>query len=240
MDARAWLEQVRSECLRQKLPTLYVERLVSELSDHHFDFMEDSMSTDAKEFGYATSRLGMPGKIASVAAEQYRLQRFSSRHPIVMFVLLPVITLPLLWAVSIICLLLLAKGFGFESGALTASESVSKWANSTIPFVVMGILLAPIAAAAAFYCRLAIKSAVSWKWILATCAILALIGGTAVANVALPTAVSKGTVAFGFGVSQNPSPQQLLQFAVPLSIGCWVIFKRRNYGGRIVGGPAHN
>lgn len=240
MDARVWLEQVRSECLRQKLPPLYVERLVSELSDHHFDFMEDSMSTDAKEFGSTTSRLGMPSAIASVAAEQYRLQRFSSRHPIVMFVLLPVVTLPLLWAACIIGLLLLANGLGFESDALTASEGMSNWANWTMPFAGMWILLAPIAAAAAFYCRLAIKSAVSWKWILATCAILALIGGTAVANVALPTAVSKGTVAFGFGVSQNPSPQQLLQFAVPLSIGCWVIFKRRNYGRRIVGGPAHN
>lgn len=225
MDARVWLDQVRSECLRQNLPPLYVERLVSELSDHLFDFMEDSMSTDAKEFSYATSRLGMPGEIATLAAREYRQQRFSGRHPLLTFVLSPIVTLLMLWAAPIACSILAAKALGIDSSA-----DLSPAANSMMPLVAMGYVLAPIAVAAAFYCRLATKAAVSWKWTLATCVILALIGGTAFASVTLPTAVSKGTIMFGFGVGLRPRPQQWLQFALPLSIGCWAIYRQMSPG----------
>ena len=49
MDAPQWLNELRAELARHNLPPFYVERLVSELSDHFTDFMEDRMSTDAKD-----------------------------------------------------------------------------------------------------------------------------------------------------------------------------------------------
>jgi hypothetical protein len=50
MSVQQWLESVRTECGRQHLPPVYVERLVGELSDHVTEFMEDSKSMEASEF----------------------------------------------------------------------------------------------------------------------------------------------------------------------------------------------
>lgn len=224
MLAHPWLKTVRRECRRLHLPPLYVERLMGELSDHLTDVMEDSMSTDASEF--QVSRLGSPNEIAAAATHEYRRGRFSGRHPWLAFVVMPVVTLPLLWAASILAFIFGAKALGFDSEALTASAEMSRRMELTLPFVVMAMLLAPIAAAAIGFCRLAVNAALSWKWILTACAILAVVGGMATANVALPTANSMGTASFGFGVNWHPSAQQLLQFALPLSIGCWVIYRQ--------------
>ena len=79
MDARHWLEQVRDKLAERELPPFYVERLVEELSDHLHDFMEDPMSTDAKDLRGLARHLGVPAELAATAASEYRKQRFSRR-----------------------------------------------------------------------------------------------------------------------------------------------------------------
>ena len=83
----------RAELARRKLPPLYVERFVSELSDHLTDWREDRMSTDAKDLHGVFERLGSPGQVAASAAQEYRRARFSRRHPVLMFVVLPLVAL---------------------------------------------------------------------------------------------------------------------------------------------------
>ena len=89
MDAQQWLNQLQAALARQKLPPFYVERLVAELSDHITDSLEDRMSTDAKDLRHFTSPLGSPTAVAAAAIGEFRKRRFSTRHPVLTFVVMP-------------------------------------------------------------------------------------------------------------------------------------------------------
>ncbi len=232
MDAKHWLDEVRTQLVRRKLPPLYVERLVVELSDHLTDCMEDRMSTDAKDLHGVFQRLGAPSTVATQAASEYRQARFSRRHPVLMFVVLPIVALPLLWAASIVALISLVKLLGIESGQVTTGEAAWQWANAALPYATVGLLIAPLALAAAFFCRLARRAGVSWRWSLAACALLAVLGGAAMTQFVLPTEHAKGTLRFGFGISTHPSASQMLQFLLPLSIGGWAAWRQLSGAGR--------
>ena len=153
MDVRQWLEDLRNEFVRQKLPPLYVERLVAELSDHLNDFMEDQMSMDATDLYDAVRPLGLPSEIAARAAAEYRGRRFSGRHPVVAFVLLPIVSLPLLWAAAFCSLLILLLALGIESGGTATTGPIADWARWSLPAIVLGILVLPVVLSAAFFCR---------------------------------------------------------------------------------------
>ncbi len=87
MDGRQWLDSLRDEFARRKLSPKYAERMISELTDHFHDFMEDQMSKDARDSKELDREslereLGSPADIGAAAAEQYRRQRFAGRHPL--------------------------------------------------------------------------------------------------------------------------------------------------------------
>ena len=216
-----WLNDVRMECGRQRLPPIYVDRLVAELSDHLTELMEDSKSMEASEL--QPTLLGSASEIAAAATSEYRRRRLSGRHPWLASVAAAILTLPLLWAASVLLLVFGAKLLGFDSDNPTVTDDISRWASGMLPFAVVATLVFPIVVATIAFCRLAVKSAVSQRWILACCVILAIVGGAANSSVSLPMPGTKGSVAFGFGVSLPPSPQQLAQFMLPLLIGCWVL-----------------
>lgn len=220
MDARPWLEHLRHELARQNLPPLYVERLVEELSDHLTDFMEDRMSTDAKDLRSVADRLGAVRDIAAAAHSEFRKTTFWGRHPLVSFVLLPILALPVVWAASFVVVLLAAKLLGFESGG-NPSQALAECVEWAMPGVVFASLFAPVVAVAALVCRLGQRAGVNWKWTVSACSIVAVIGGMAVANIVLPNGATKGAMMFGFSVSQSPGLAQILQFAAPLAIGIW-------------------
>lgn len=233
MDAKRWLRELRAELGRRKLPPLYVERLVWELSDHLHDFLEDRMSTDAKDLHGVFDRLGAPAEVADGAASEYRRARFSRRHPVLVFVVLPILALPLLWAASVLAVVATVKLLGLESGHVVTSDPAWQWANAVVPYFVVGLMVVPIAVAAWFFCRLGARASVSWKWSLVACLLLAVIGGLAMAQLALPTDTSRGSLSFGFGLSMHPSASQLLQFLLPLSIGGWAVWRQIKTGGSV-------
>ena len=226
MDSKHWLSQLRAELARRKLPPQYVERFVVELSDHVTDFLEDRMSTDAKDLHGVFQRLGEPGQLADSAAKEYRKGRFSRRHPLLMFVVLPVLSLPGLWVAYVLGMLLTAKSLGLESGKVDTATTVWQWANACAPFFVMGMLLVPVGLTTAFFCRLARNAGVSLKWTIVACFVLALLGGLATSQFVLPTETTQGrlTVSFGFGL--HPSSLQVLQFLLPLAIGGWAVWRQ--------------
>src|SRR5207244_8594532 len=92
-----WLEALQHEFARRKLPPSYADRLLSELSDHFHDFTEDRMSKDALDLQGTFAQLGSPSDIGAQAAEQFRRQRFSGRHPFLVFAVLPIVSLPILF-----------------------------------------------------------------------------------------------------------------------------------------------
>ncbi len=226
MDAQRWLEQFERELIRRKLPPLYVERLLSELSDHLFDSLEDPMSTDAKDLRSLVQRVGTPHEVASSAALEHRRAHICRRHPIVSFVLLPLVALPLLWAGSLFVLIALAKAFGLETGGEGVGSAIGHWARVNAPLVSLAMLIVPIGVAAFVFCRIAARSDVTWKWTLAACGILAIVGGMAMVNIVMPGAANKGTVMFGMGLGMRPTEAQLAQFALPLDIAALAIWRQ--------------
>ncbi len=155
MDAQRWLRELRAELTRSKLPPFYVERLVVELSDHLTDCMEDRMSTDAKDLHGVFDRLGAPGQVAASAAKEYRKARFSRRHPVLMFVVLPIVSLPLLWAGSILGIVLMVNLLDIRTGSQAVGGTAWHLVNACLPYVVVGLLLLPAATSAVFFTRLA-------------------------------------------------------------------------------------
>jgi hypothetical protein len=226
MDAKHWLRELQAELVRRKLPPLYVERFVGEMSDHLHDFMEDRMSTDAKDLHGVFHRLGAPQQVAASAAREHARARFSRRHPILMFVALPVLSLPLLWIAKITTVVLLIKALGIEQGAADVHSNVWRAADAALPYLMVAVTALPVAIAATFFCYLARRAGVSWRWTLAACSLLAVVGGAAIATMTLPTATTQGSLRFGLGVSMHPSAAQLLQFLIPLAIAGWVILRQ--------------
>lgn len=248
MDAQQWLEQLHAALARQKLPPFYVERLVAELSDHVTDFMEDHMSTDAKDLRGFVNPLGTPAMLAAAAASEFRKQRFSTRHPVLTFVVFPVVSLALLWAGTIVLFALAASAVSWLNGS-GPGERFPEWLVASMPVVACAMVMLPIALTATFVCRVARRSAIGWKWPLAACLVLAIIGGAAFFDIGLsngsrgvlhgtkfqdvsppPASPTKGHLAFGFGLNQYPRPWQILQFSVPLAV-CG-LFAWRQYNQR--------
>ncbi len=231
MDARPWLNELRAELARRKLPPLYVERFVLELSDHFSDCMEDRMSTDAKDLHGVFQRLGSPSQVASSAAQEFRRAKFSRRHPVLMFVLMPVLSLPILWFSKIALVILLIKTLGIEEGKVDIHSTVWRSADAALPYLMVAMTAMPVAIAATCFCMLARRADVNWKWLLAACGVLAIVGCAGMAQITLPTATSTGSLSFGLGYSAHPSPLQMLQFLVPLAIGGWAIWRQVSSGG---------
>ncbi len=230
MDAQQWLEQVHAELRRKKLPPLYVERFLSELSDHIFDSVEEPMSTDVRELHKLTHHLGTPREIAATAAHEFRKAHFCRRHPVLMFVALPIVALPLAWTACLVVVLALAKALGLETGGAGIGGAVHRWAEINAQVVMLAMLVVPSAIAAALFSRAARKANVSWKWTLTACSILAILAGTAAATMILPGAGTRGSFMFGFGLSMHPSYAQMLQFAVPMAIGGWALYRQLGEG----------
>jgi hypothetical protein len=232
VDAPHWLHELRTELVRRKLPPLYVERLVSEMTDHFTDCMEDRMSTDARDLHGVFESFGSPAEVARSAAAEFRKAKFSRRHPVLMFLVLPVLSLPLLWFGKVALVVALIKLFGLQSDQYEVHSTVWQAADVALPYVIVSLTVIPVAIAATFFCYLARRAAVNWRWTLAACSLLAVIGGAAIAQLALPTATSKGSLTFGFGISTQPSASQILQFLLPLAICGWAIWRQLRAGER--------
>ena len=248
MDAQQWLEQLHVALARQKLPPFYVERFVDELSDHLNDFLEDRMSTDAKDLRGVFHRLGTPAAVAATAAGEFRKQRFSTRHPVLTFVVFPVVALALLWTGAILSLVFAAQAVSWLNGS-APGERYPEWMLASMPVVACVVVMLPLVLCAAWFCRIARRAAVGWKWPLGACLVLAIIGGAAFFDMKIapidrglihgtqfrdvnppPPSPNNGQLMFGFGVNKYPRPWQIAQFSLPLAV-CG-LFAWRQYNQR--------
>lgn len=234
MDAQQWLNQLQAALARQKLPPFYVERLVAELSDHITDSLEDRMSTDAKDLRHFTSPLGTPTAVAAAAIGEFRKRRFSTRHPILTFLVLPFLSLVVGWIVAVLLFVLGAQAIIWLGDGSDAR--FPDWLIAILPVLTGAFVLAPIALVAALVCRVAGRAAIGWKWPLGTCVLLALMGGAALFDVKMtgvergvlhgtqfkdvqpPIDEQHGHMMFGFGVNTHPRPWQIVQFLAPLAV----------------------
>jgi hypothetical protein len=222
-----WLEELREQLARRKLPPAYVARLMGELSDHVTDLMEDQMSTDALESRNVFERLGAPQDVAQQAAAEYRRRSFCGRHPILIFVVLPVVTLVALFYAELTGL----AGLGMvlkSAGAEWSSDRFSPTAAGGMRLFCTGSLLVPAALTAMLFAWLGAKTGVPRKWPAITCVFLGLLAAASHMDLymsPLPNQ-SRLTLGLGFSTAITALFVQLSKFAVPVLIGMWM-FKRR-------------
>jgi hypothetical protein len=230
----SWLDDVRKRLFRQGLPPSYVQRFMDELSDHVADLKEENMEGDA------VSRLGEPEQVADNAVAAYRRRSFLGRHPTAAF-----LVFGLSPVVSFIVLSVLAAGL-FElccvrlwGTNLAGLRHFGPWAVPAMPYV-MSLLtvVIPCILASILYCRLAWWLGIGKKWMLLSCAMLAVLGSMSYCFVNLSPLPGHHALLWGGGIpitigqlaSVFCRPRQLLQFLVPLAIGWWFLRRKPDQG----------
>lgn len=228
MDDRRWLESLREEFARRKLPPHDAERMILELTDHFHDFLEERMSKDAggsKEWDRARieRELGSPNEIAAAASEQIRRRRFSGRHPFFVFAVLPIVSLPVLS----VGLMFLIGGLLYvliPESAVPDAGTEPAWFSPAFRTVICGLVILPAMALSALLCRAARKATLGWKWPLTACLLLALLAGSVFSKTEPKTATKPGVILVGIGTpSSATSGFQAIQLLAPIAIGLWLL-----------------
>jgi len=158
MDNQPWLDSVREQLARHRLPPSYVQRFTEELSDHLEDLNENGLEADA------SSRLGEPKQVAAAAVAAYRRRSFLGRHPVaafLVFAISPVMSMEILLFVSMFLQ-------GVFSGRHTVNFQEDHWMLSLMVLVCSTF-------AGCLYGELAMWLGISRKWTLASCAVLGAI-----------------------------------------------------------------
>jgi hypothetical protein len=248
MANRAWLDEVRRRLEVRELPPEYVRRFTEELSDHLQDIEEENMSKEA----YASSRLGNPNQVAEAAVAAYRRRGFLGRHPTAAFLVFgvsPVALLVALFAVAFAAVLGLSEVcelLGFDIQPIFASMShFEPSASAVLPYALSLLtIVIPCVFASLLYCRLARRLGLGKKWMLLSCAILAILAAIPCCSVKLSGIPGESGLRWGvwnpesighsfhFFVWIVCQPRQLMQFFIPLAIGWWFM-RRKHDNGRL-------
>lgn len=237
-------DELRSELRRQRLPRAYITRLLAELDDHYEDLLEErstsmgaarKLQCDGNEINQADlqQRLGEPAQLAIFAAEQYRARSFWGRHPLVTFGLAPLPLLVMLWIAAGAAIVWIGIGIAYVCehwlGILqdTWQPQDHIWGQAIMMvFVSWLIIVFPPLTAAALLCRTARRNALSWRWPIIACTLLALVLGFL--KVGYGIAIGPNDGQFMIGVNFDSSIQWLLlsylpKFAVALGIGLLLV-----------------
>lgn len=237
MPNHPWLEALSGDLARRGLPPYYVARFIQELDEHIEDLSreEEAMSTEVME-----ERLGSREELAAEAVAHFRHVRFSGRHPILMFLLAPVPALLLCWVLYFVLPVLACEYaprlLGYDPFATPAAE----WSPGIVAFV-QSIRYAsaylPPAVAVLLWCWLARRSGRGWRWGLVSCLLIALVASLYTIRLELPTATARGSLMIGFGfppfVWRQAAPFAVPQFAVPLLLGGWLLWRQGRAARRL-------
>ena len=229
----AWLNELHQQLAKKRLPPAYVARLVDELSDHVTDLLEDQMSTDALQSRNVFERLGAPQDIAQQAGKEFRRRSFLGRHPILTFVLLPIVALLASLAVELASFV--AVGSVLKSlGPELSSERFSPWAVGGMRLLCTLAVVLPALLMAALFAWLAARTGVNRKWPVITAVILGLLAGASQLDMQLAPGEGQSKLMLGMGLSTAFAATffQLSKFAVPLGIGLWVFSRRLRANSR--------
>jgi hypothetical protein len=175
------IEQFERRLIEMGCPARRLQEQVRELADHYEDLklaaLEDGLSEPEAE-ARATALLGNPVMLAENIVAGLRESSWWGRHPFIGFVLLPPLGFVFVWAACGgalfgLCRLLgwiFGRAYDFDektasalSGDPGAFHSITGPLNASLHALSFMILTAGL-------CRLARRSAVGLKWVLATCA----------------------------------------------------------------------
>jgi hypothetical protein len=199
-----------------------VRRLVQEVADHREDLKQAALSEGVSELNaeaHANVQLGDPLDLAEHLMVVLRRSCWWGRHFLIGFCVLPLLAVPVLWALVLFLNLTLefALGYGWDSKKLHVA------ADNPVAFHQLVIALhcadcVAIALVTLLFCWLARRSAVSLTWMATACAICSLY--------ALFTHVTIEPHSFAVGIGWIP---QWIRAAIPLLVaGAIYAFQRRS------------
>jgi hypothetical protein len=224
-----WAERLDNELARQGVGSRYRRRLVAELLDHADDLVTReglNMTEDV-----LNERIGAPAALAVQAVEEHRRSRWTSRHPLVVFGLLPLPATLLAFALSGLLLVLLeliayaigsALAVDFENpppALLVAIEYAWVWGFRFLPFVILAFL----------FTRLYLRTRVNRWWYVAAATQILFVAGTFISAIRYSEVPGQSAWLIGFtwapvppGEWYQPFPNlfgwaQVLQVSVPVA-----------------------
>jgi hypothetical protein len=221
--------QVRKNLLREGLPTRYVNKIISELSEHWEDLkregMVESVPLEIAE-ARADQRLGNPEELARAISSKMRSTCWLGRHPGLGFAILPLVAVVIWWVV------LLLLGTWLSGGMARLNDKdftkvnwdlMGMWIRWT--GVTGGIVLP------ALLCYLARRRFCGFKWALIACGVLALHNFFHSANL-IPPGLEIGSSArftWAYGFRWGFSHPSLVPLALPLLVFLffWIIHFRK-------------
>ncbi|MFZ0829019.1 MAG: hypothetical protein WAO02_16515 [Verrucomicrobiia bacterium] len=216
-----FIELLRRRLVELGCPIAHVPRLVQEVADHREDLKQSALSeglsgVDAE--ARANGQLGDPLALAENLMVALRRSSWWGRHCVVTFGLLPLLAVPVLWALLLFIDLSLefALGYGWDR------EKLHVAADNPVAFhhLVMVLQCADFVAIALvtlLFCWLARRSAVNLTWMVTACVICSLY--------ALFLQVIVKPHFFAIGIYWPP---QWIRAAIPLLIaGAIHLFRRR-------------
>jgi len=169
-----FIEPLRRRLLELGCPMVQARRLVREMADHREDLKQAALVEGLSEPGAEVQADGQLGDPLSLAEHLMTAQRRSSwwgRHYVVTFGLLPVLAVPVLWALVLfleLFLLAVVLGYGWNLTKIRATVDDPV----IFPYLLMTFhfmdYLAVAFVSLGFY-RLARRAAVNWKWMMIAC-----------------------------------------------------------------------
>jgi len=215
-----FIEPLRRRLLELSCPVARARRLVREVADHREDLKQAALSEGLSEGdaeARANAQLGDPLVLAEQTMAALRQSSWWGRHFVIGFAVFPLLVVLVLWLSFLIIELSLgfALGYGWDLKKLpTADNPVAIY---HLRIAVACASYVAIALVTFFFCWLARRAAVSFKWMVTACAICALYA-----------LFTKGTItphSFQVGVSWTP---HWIEAAIPLLIsGSIYILRRR-------------
>jgi hypothetical protein len=247
MPHRNWDKRMDDELARRGVPARFRRRLLAELRDHADDLTDGEGLTMTDD--ELNARLGEPAALATQAAEEYRRARWTSRHPLLVFGLLPLPATLLVFAATVLLFGLTASILGWvlvgdvdnlPRPMLVAFAYAVAWGVRFVPFVVLAVL----------FTRLYLRSRVSRWWFAAAAIQILLVAGSMISLINYSDEPGKSQWMIGFAWAPMPVGDgwtlpflnavgwmQAVQLVVPVAVGA-LVFRaaRRKQDALAVGG----
>jgi hypothetical protein len=166
------------------------------------------MSAEALNENVLETRLGDPQEVAAAVEEQAPRALFARRHPVIIYLLLPIPLLVALWVAYTLALA------GILSGFQSYKDTV--WAVNTAGILIHGIAYVPTVILTLLLAWLAIRSRTQIVWWLAGAALVAIVSGMLMVTFRVPTTPGTGLLQIGLGFP--PALARWPQIAIPLAI----------------------
>lgn len=199
MGNQDWLDKVQEQLARHDLAPSYVQRLLEELGDHLEDLQDEAVDA------HPASRLGEPEQVATAAVTAYRRRTFLGRHPVAAFLVFAVSPVIAMSSLLLMSLMTVQLQFNF-SGRHSVNLHEDHWIAS-LSLIVCSAFLGFL------YSDFARWLGIRKRWMLASYAVLGAIA-------------MFWELALG---SRTASIMLLVQFAVPLGMGWWLIKRKCNH-----------